>query len=532
LRGALRLLVAASALLQSPAFAAAPVVPPPRIAGDPWIIDSLVVIHDPIEVGDVIIVDGGALHVVGVPEPGLQVAGNLWAIGRGELVIEGSVVQFLSTYHGQYALAAAEQARARISGCDYRVPNGVQHALLAAGAAELIVEDTDFGDVQILAAGSSRATVQRLTGNFEVIVQDAAVMTLADVPRLGGEGSIWVWVEFGPGSEATYSPPMPGWVESWSFPPPGSSGIPQTIEVERCEARLWPMLVREGSRLELSDIDEANWVVVGLHLPADAAVSELHDGAWYDDLTLPLRDRQLRLVNAAVDTWNLYPQGDARVVISDCTVGEILGMGDAEVSVRRTTIDGSGGFFGARDRSRITVESSLVTCTVEASQDATIELHSSEVRPYPIDPTGAWTRFGAYDRGRLLADQTPVFTTPALGGEGLIAVSYLFDPPPHPPAPGVAVELHGIAAQFSLSDELVPGSWRLEADPVGGGPEILGSGEGNIEEGLLGVWRDAVPWQSYKLRVVLTDRSGRVLAGRQLVPDVRPPPPEASAPRR
>lgn len=87
LQGAIGLLVAASALLQSPVFAAAPVVPPPRIAGDPWIIDSLVVIHDPIEVGDVIIVDGGALHVIGVPEPGLRVAGNLWAIGSGELVV-------------------------------------------------------------------------------------------------------------------------------------------------------------------------------------------------------------------------------------------------------------------------------------------------------------------------------------------------------------------------------------------------------------------------------------------------------------
>jgi len=530
--GTIRLLAATAALLLACALAAAATVPPLKTSGEPWIIDGPVVIHDPISVGDVIIVAGGSLHVVGVPEPGLQVAGNLWAIGNGELVLEDSVVQFLSTYHGQYALAAVEQARARISGCDYRVPNGVQHALFAAGSAELTVEDTDFGDVQILAAGTSQATVQRLTGNFEVIVQDAAVMGLADIPRAGGEGSIWVWVEFGPGSQATYSPPMPGWVEAWSFPPPGASGVPQTIEVERCEARLWPMLVREGSRLELSDIAEDNWVAVGLHLPADAAISELHNNAWYDDLTLPLRDRELRLVNAAIDTWNLYPQADASVVISDCTVGEILGMGDAEVSVRRTTIDGSGGFFGARDRSRIVVEESLVTCTVEASQEATIELHSSEARPYPIDPTGAWTRFGAYDRGRLLADQTPVLTTPALGGEGLIAVSYIFDPPDHPPAPGVALELHGIAAQFSLSDQLVPGSWRLEADPVGGAPEVLGSGEGNVEEGLLGVWRDAIPWQSYQLRIVLTDRSGRALSGRRPVPDVRPPPPEASAPRR
>ena len=325
---------------------------------------------------------------------------------------------------------------------------------------------------------------------------------------------------------------MPGWVEAWSFPPPGSVGIPQTIQVERCEVRLWPMLVRDGSRLELRDIAEENWVVVGLHLPADAAISELRNNAWYDDLTLPLRDRELRLVNAVVDTWNLYPQADASVVISDCTVGEILGMGDAEVKVRRTTIDGSGGFFGARDRSRITVEDSLITCTVEASQEAKIELHGSEVRPYPVDPTGEWTRFGAYDLGRLLADQTPVSTTPALGGEGLIAVSFLLDPPEHPPAPGVALELHGVAAQFSLSDRLVPGSWRIEADPVGGEPRVLGSGEGNVEEGLLGVWQDAIPWQSYQLRVVLTDRSGRALSGRLPVPAIRPPPPAASAQRR
>ena len=530
--GAIRLLVPAVTLLLPAAMAAAGPLLPSKGSGEPWIIDGPVVIHEPLSVGDVIIVGGGALHVVGVPEPGLQVAGNLWVIGDGELVLENSLVQFLSTYHGQYGLAAVEQARVRVSGCDYRVPNGVQHALFAAGSAELTIEDTDFGDVQILAAGSSRAIARRLTGNFEVIVQEAAAMALADIPRTPDAGSIWVWVEFGPGSQASYSPPMPGWVEAWSFPPPGATGIPQSIGVERCDARLWPMLVREGSRLELRDIAEDNWVVVGLHLPADAAIFELHDGAWYGDVTLPLRDRELRLVNAAIDTWNLYPQGSASVVVSDSTVGEILGMGDAEVSVRRTVIDGSGGFFGARDRSRITVEGGVITCTVEASQEATIELHGSEVRPYPIDPTGQWTRFGAYDQGRLLADQTPVLTTPALGGEGLIAVSYLLDPPAHPPMPGTSFELHGIAAQFSLSGRLVPGGWRLEADPVGGPPLVLGSGEGNVEEGLLGVWRDAVPWQSYLLRLVLTDRSGRALAGRRPVPDVRPPPPEASAPRR
>ena len=50
-------------------------------------------------------------------------------------------------------------------------------------------------------------------------------MVLADIPRESGAGSIWVWVEFPAGSEAEYSPPMPGYIESWSFPPVGATGI-------------------------------------------------------------------------------------------------------------------------------------------------------------------------------------------------------------------------------------------------------------------------------------------------------------------
>lgn len=506
---------------------------PPRAPfDDPWVITAPVVIGEPMLLGDVIIVGGGSLHVTGVPDPGLQLNGSLWVVGDGELVVEDSVVQFLGTYHGQYALAVAEQATARVSRCDYRVPSGVQHALVTAGSAELTVEDTDFGDVQLVAAEASTLEGRRLTGNFEVIVQHAATMALADIPREPEQGSLWVWVEFGPGSEAHYSPPPPGWVESWSFPPSGATGIPQTIEVERCVARLWPLLVREDSHLELADIDDSNWVVVGLHLPTDAAISGLHNNRWYADTTLPLHDRVLRLVNASVDTWNLYPQADARVLVNDSTLGEILAMGESGVVVHDSTIDGSGGFFGARDRSRIDASDCRITCTVEATQQATVELHACEVLPYPMDPTGAWTRFGAYDRGRLLADQTTVMTTPGLGGEGLIAVSYLVDPPAQPPGAGHAVELWGIAAQYSLSDAMIPGRWRLEVDPAVGDPVVVAEGDGNVEEGVLGVWSRADPRQSYRLRVVLTDRSGRELSSRLSVTGEQPVSPEAFEPRR
>lgn len=489
-------------------------VPAFATADDPWVIVDDVVITEPTRVGDVIVLLDGSLTVTGVPEPGLEVEGNLWALGSAEVVLEDSVIQFLSTHHGQYALAAVENARVEVSGCEYRVPNGVQHALVTAGDAELVVEDTDFGDVQLVAAHTSRVEASRLNGRFEVIVQNDAAMVLSDIPRDPGAGALWVWVEFPAGSEAVYTPPMPGYVTDWSFPPQGSTGIDQTVQLERCEAQLWPMLIREGSRLELRDIPEDNWVVVGLHLFESTVVEGLHNQTDYSDETLGIGAHSIRLVNASIDTWNLYPQGNALVRVSDSTLGEILAMGSPWVVVDGTTIDGTGGFLGTRDRSRMVLTNSTVTCTVEAAQDSTLELHHSVVEPYPQDPTGAWTRFGAFGSARLYAHQTPVTTTPALGGDGLIAASYIVDPPTEPPTTGSPASLVGIAAQFSLEGGPAPGRWRLQAvSPVTGEVEQIAAGDGNAEEDVLGVWEGADPMQRYRLQVVLEDAWGRTLTG-------------------
>ena len=50
-----------------------------------------------------------------------------------------------------------------------------------------------------------------------------SAMEIEDIPRIPGEGRIWVWVEFASESVAEYTPPMPGFITDWSFPPPGSA---------------------------------------------------------------------------------------------------------------------------------------------------------------------------------------------------------------------------------------------------------------------------------------------------------------------
>ena len=495
----------------------------PAIAEEePWIITEAVVLTEPTDLGHVIIIGDGSLTVRDLPEPGLRLSGNIWALGNAQVRLENSVIQFLSEYHGQYALVGAEEAQVDVVGCDYRVPNGVQHALMVAGNAQMNVQDTDFGDVQLLSAHTATLRASRLNGNFEVLVQDESTMVLADIPRDTGEGSIWVWVEFPSGSEAEYSPPMPGYIESWSFPPAGATGIEQIATVDRCETLLWPMLVREDSRVTLRDIPEEHWIVVGFHMPSDGTIEGLVNDLTYADHTLDLDDREFRLINASIDTWNLYPQADAHVTVRDSILGEILSLENSRVTMERTTIDGTGGFFGARDTSRITATDCVFTCTIEATQESTIALYSSRVDPYPVDPTGAWTRFGAYDDGRLFASQTGVVTTPALSGRGLIAVSYVHEPPEFPPGSG-GVTLVGSIAQFSLEPEVAVGSWRLEASARDGeAPVVIGESLENVEDDVLGIWSDANPSLDYRLQSVMTDGLGRTFVGNIVVPGTGP----------
>lgn len=486
---------------------------------EPWFVSGPVVVTEPVELGHVIVLPGGSLTVRDVPDPGLRMSGNIWAVGDASVRLENSVIRFMSVYHGQYALAATDSARVEIAGCDYRVPNGVQHGLVAAGDAEMVIENTDFGDVQLVSADTARIEARRLTGNFEVIVQHDSTVVMADIPRQPGAGKIWVWVEFPEGSEAEYSPPLPGFIESWSFPPPGSTGIVQSATVERCEALLWPMLVREGSRVTLRSVPEENWVVVGFYMPGDVTVDGIINDRFYTDVILDLDDREFRLVDANVDTWNLYPQADAHIFVRDSWLGEILSLESSRVWMERTTIDGTGGFFGARDSSRIVARDCRFTCTIEATQQADIELYGSIVEPYPQDPTATFTRFGAYDDARLFANQTSVATTPALDGRGLIAVSYLHEIPSAPPGSGEVLELTGSAALFSLDPTVAAGSWRLEASSRGDGSvTVVGRGVENVEDGLLGSWSDAEPAVDHRLQTVLTDGLGRILIGNLVVP--------------
>jgi hypothetical protein len=475
----------------------------------PWVIAEPVMVTQPVSVGDVIVVGGGSLTVEGVPEPGFQLGGNLWVLD-GTAAFTDSVIQVMSTYHGQYAVATAGHSTLTIARCDYRVPSGVQHGLVPAEDSRIEVRDSDFQFVQFVPVQKGTLVAERLNGMFECVLLDDARLELSDIPRDPGAGKLWVWPTFPPGSRCTYSPPLPGPVASFDFPPQDCSGIGQSFSLRSCEAMIWPLLVREGAELTLEDVQEDNWMVVGLFAPADTTVSDLYNNRYYDDLILPLPDRTLRLLNAAVDTWNFYPTGSASLSIRDSLIGEIIAEDQARVTLENVTIDGSGGYFGINKEAAVEASGCTFTCDIQATGTSRVTFRDCQVLPYPQDPTGEWTQIGAFDSAAIHLARTGVMTLPQLGGQGAFAFTWLTDPPPEPPRKGSPVTLHGSAAVYSLDPSVALASWSLEAVKVKNGKVTgLGSGTSNVEEGPLGVWEKAKPKRDYDLVLSLADTRGR-----------------------
>ncbi len=479
-----------------------------------WTINSRVEVTSPRDVEDVIVTQGGVLIVNGVGEPGFCLSGNLIVEKTGLAEFRNSVIKVMSRYHGQYILAAREQGRLIIDRCQYQVPFGVQHAVASLDTAEVEIKDTTFGFLQLVPLGRSRIKASRLTGDFECVVSESGRLELADIPSRPGAGSLWVWPTFMPGTTAVYSPPLPGYVDHFLFPPADSSGIEQSFLIDRCFVRLWPLLVRENTTLTLADIPEENWTVVGLYLPQSTTVSGLTNRLSYDDQILPLEDRTLRLTRASIDTWNLYPVLDAQVAVRNCLIGELLAANSTRVDLEGTIVDGTGGYLGARDSARLVARNCLVACDVQAIGLAGMTFHQSLLLPYFADTTGAYTFFRVFDTAFLHLDQTLFQTTPVLGGRGAVAFTFITNAPPEPPV-GTSAPLYGYAAVYSLDPDISLLSWSLKLYERGTHAfSVIGQGADNVETGLLGVWQNARPDIPYELRLTLRDSLLRFYEGK------------------
>jgi hypothetical protein len=109
------------------------------------------------------------------------------------------------------------------------------------------------------------------------------------------------------------------------------------------------------------------------------------------DYTLPLADRQFRLVNAYLGTWNLYPVDSSRFVLESSVFGEMLAMGALKAVIQNSICDGTGGYIGAEGSSQLFFILSMIQTQIVSRDRSLVVGAASTVRFGPVNATDAST---------------------------------------------------------------------------------------------------------------------------------------------
>jgi hypothetical protein len=148
----------------------------------------------------------------------------------------------------------------------------------------------------------------------------------------------------------------------WQFQDgdPGVSGIPYSLSIDSCTNVLWGLISMSGSDGTFTDTD---FRTSGLFFTGQDSitVSNITNNSFYSDEIVNVPDRNLRMVNTQVTTWNFYPALRSNITINNCIFGELLAFDTSNVLIQNSICDGTGGYLGAIGHSFLVIIGSLVS---------------------------------------------------------------------------------------------------------------------------------------------------------------------------
>lgn len=302
----------------------------------------------------------------------LEIVARRFAVGAKVTVEKGGRLEVLGGAFETRGRFAYESIIAAMPGAVVTFRDALFNPSAATGAyvgdgACFTVERTHFLRGLTWDARPAGKTVLResLTPG-EFVAGSQASLSISD------SAGILIWLSLGDDAEGQVAFPSGDRIESWE------PGLGFHVCLERCGAVVWGVISCPGCRV---DVTGSRLIAVGASFEGDteATISGLRNGAEMEDALFPAGDRRVRFVKSSVQAWNLYAHGTARLTIDHCVFGECGSGDDALLRVIDSTCDGSGGFIGAGDRSRMEIEHSRITTLVSASGASTIVLTDCEI---------------------------------------------------------------------------------------------------------------------------------------------------------
>jgi hypothetical protein len=319
--------------------------------------------------GDILIVNNGILNL---DDADFQMDGDIFIMGHGRLNVTGGHFTVIQEYIYEHNGIVIENGRLWFSDMDFHSSHQ-SWSIGLTDSAEYIIENTRIRDGFITTGlmASSRATITNTDTSGEFLCFGRNSLDFQDSDFL----LMWMVLPDSSVVDAVLPGDSPLMDFHFSAEESGIEHIPYSVFIDNCTNVNWGLISMSGSDATFRDTD---FRAVGLMFtdPDSIVVSGLTNGSFHNNDLVDVPDRNLRLINSEVFTWNLYASMTSNVTVSNCVFGELLSQNNARAFITNSVCDGTGGYVGAFNESFLIIAGSLIK-TQLISRDAALLVSAS-----------------------------------------------------------------------------------------------------------------------------------------------------------
>jgi hypothetical protein len=303
--------------------------------------------------GNIIVLNNGRLRI---RNTAVRLSGNIQLLNNGGLEVVDGRIELRQGYLYQRSIALFNTSSLWLANSTLDM-GGYNAACLATDSAALRF------DASSLASGVMTTTLRASARVDAAGSQPLGEMLFFDSSRGSFDNCALLlsWFVLPPASLLRGA--LPGRIvnNEWVFPDAmrSASGIAARVRYANCVDLAWALMSMQGcdAVVEDSDLLAMGAIFSGA---GNAAVSGLVNGVTHTGYQFPSGDRSVRLDRTRVAAWNLYAFGSGELTISNSVFGEVIAFERSSVVVSNSICDGSGGYIGSMDDSRVQlVQSSL-----------------------------------------------------------------------------------------------------------------------------------------------------------------------------
>jgi hypothetical protein len=333
--------------------------------------------------GRIIVLNNGTLIL---DSADFTLRGDIFVLNHGTLRVRKGRLTIPQQFAYQYGAQASHNGTIEFDTCRAQYGNsswGVAVTDTAEFEVKACTLRQGFTTVSLL----QHAQVDYSGSDFasEYVIFDSSELRLARCD------TALIWLGFPSGSVADITlPAADTTLIHWEIHDgsPGVSGIGYSVTLDTMTGVLWGSFPQAGCSVTIRD---SRMRSTGLLIPGPDSVhmSGLVNNQQHSDYTLPLADRQFRLVSTFLGTWNLYPVESSIFVLESSVFGEMLAMGALKAVIQNSICDGSGGYIGTEGTSQLFFILSMIETQVVSRDRSLIVGAASTVRFGKVNATDA-----------------------------------------------------------------------------------------------------------------------------------------------